>query len=263
MNPRHIILKLDIDGTLINDLETKEIRWNGGTPEIWREYLTALKSAAEKENIKLHIGIATFKELYINADHESKKLRGDHLSARVLEDLEYNKYYPDPELKPGCGLKEFIDPELVFFTGKQSKTLFALAKAKNIIEERYQVKVNDKDIWIIDDDPNVMRDVEKTYSLAGAFSLSSGSVQDQQDYLKSIFKKLFAALNLAMPDIKIKAQEYKAPKKPLTIFGFMTPTKTRTFSPAEMTGIKPIDEEDPVANKAQSKGQSTTTLITS
>jgi hypothetical protein len=282
---RHAIILFDIDDTLINFQKSltgllthqDEIIWNGGV-ETWRKYLKILQNVAVENNRQIYIGIATFKPTF-NTDpfHKNNLMYGDVLSATVLEDEKYIQRYPYiKNLKTGAGLKEFIDPALVYFTNGECKTKVALKIAKNVIEEKYLQEIegnelayqfavdsDDKvnltlafnknhmsrnDVLICDDQASVCNEAERhAYSAVCVGNLSSLQHSSQIARIAMTFKNIFEKLELPVPEQiwqDTKSEVSEITKNPET--QAITPAKRlAAITPEELQ----ITEAEPTAFK--------------
>jgi hypothetical protein len=204
--PRHVILLIDIDDTLINWNRTADlisrfqtISWNGGV-DVWREYLRELKAVGKAHGIEIHFGIATYK---MEKNVTEPSLRGDAISASVLEDETWFSYFPGA--RKGSGLKNELDEDLVFFTNKNCKVEYALKKAQAIVINREKAKGNiitiaDKDAALLDDQGDTCRDVNaKGFESFFADNLSDLEYHAQLVRLAKIFQSIYERFKLPVP----------------------------------------------------------------
>jgi hypothetical protein len=221
MKSRNAALLLDLDDMLTNYGESTDtcIVWNGGQP-LWHAHLTCLIEAAQKANILLYIGIATFKKKYSNPANEKHGLMGDPVSAVVLEDQRYmDAGFACIGLGHNQGLKNLIHPQLVFFTGNQCKTLHALDKVRDVIEANSSSSlsslsssssssssassapiISKADTIIMDDDSLVCETAKQHgYSSVCVGNLSKLTYQSQKSRIAKSFLALFDLLKLELP----------------------------------------------------------------
>jgi len=125
-----VIVLIDIDYTLANFEESNDSKdsvvWMGGSPDEWIKEIKQLTNYAHGQGVKIYYGIATFKPLM------------DWIARDVITKF-----------------KDILDPNLIFYTNHQCKNIHALQAAKVFfaLHDRYLIN---KDLWIIDDNPNVI-----------------------------------------------------------------------------------------------------------
>ncbi|MDR3476747.1 MAG: hypothetical protein P4M14_01785 [Gammaproteobacteria bacterium] len=268
MKSRTAVLLLDIDDMLTNynDSTDTNIVWNG-SQALWQQYLTLLVATLKKANVDLYIGIATFKKKYINSQNEKLGLMGDIVSAVVLEDDIYIKYpVKCMGLGPNLGLKNLIDPRLVFFTGHQCKTLHALNKARDVFDSYSsssaasvsssssgsQDSISKKNIIIMDDDEEVCRKaLESGYHSVCVGNLSKLTWQSQKSRIANKFIELFTHLELEPPqEIIEQANVLEVVAGSLSsVFTQLRVNKAPSkISINPDSGIKGLDEDSPRAS---------------
>ncbi len=216
MTPRHVIVLLDIDNTLIkynascpkynpylNKCE-RTVTWNGGSHEVWANHLETLQKTALEHNLCLHFGIATYKPEYVDDAKKTQGLRGDYLSAAILEDEKYITHleYCDVQgLETNHGLKKYIDPNLVYFTGSQSKTTYAIEPAIKHITDKYCTFSNFIDAFLMDDLQSTCDEVEKNGHHGICVSnLAELTLYEQKERISQAFQQIYSKLKLPLPD---------------------------------------------------------------
>lgn len=186
------VVYLDIDDTLINfSLSTSSVQWNSSL-YLWRRFMAELVESGRKSNITIHFGIATFKKLYASPNRELSGFCGDSISDVILEN---DCDGTNKQIKPGCGLKDFIHPQLIFFTGNQCKLIHALQRTNLALGTDDSSAILNKDIFIIDDSIMVTAQANAngyTGICVGNLSQLQTNMQDASvaDAFKAIFEKL-------------------------------------------------------------------------
>lgn len=187
MRARHVFVGLDIDNTIINHDASRESRivWNGGGPAIWASCMLALKNTGKEKNIIVHFGIATAKPKYLSQQNALLNKRGDDLSQAVEE-----------------ALHSIIEQDLIYFTNGQSKVWHALFLAQRVLSSKYNVPVNDFDIWIIDDAEGNIQDIHnwkvhaRFYRAIHARDLCVQPIDVQKKLIASYFRNIGITLGV-------------------------------------------------------------------
>lgn len=228
MITRYVCLLLDIDDTVAGfNSSRNSVYWNGGSSEIWKEFLEHLKNAAREKGIGMLYGIATFKKSH------------DLISIKVQEKLD-----------------SLLDKNLIFFTDSKPKAKGALSPAKEHIQTCYKTTMNDSDLWIFDDTPGVIQDALAHKHQASLADFVNLEPEKEKDALIKLFQPLYQALGIAMPDVSCyqiasaqpfkKGQEEKVDRASVMQAFFAKPSqlKRADFTAEDLEKVSSLDSDD-------------------
>ena len=206
MTVKHYVVLFDIDNTLINFnayAGKSEIVWTGSLA-IWREYISLLIECFDTPMTKLHLGIATAKhENHMN--HPTLQLKGDVISAAVVEDEDFINYCGASVigLGAGLGIKKFLDKDLIIFTNNQCKSKFALDVALQTIQKKIKdtdATIDKNNIMLIDDQElNCLAVKANGYKAICVGNLAKVNSQEAEEKIVSCFLKIFEIFDLFIP----------------------------------------------------------------
>jgi hypothetical protein len=212
MTVKHYVILLDIDNTLINfDAYSGKSRivWTGSLA-IWREYINLLIECFDTPITKLHLGIATAKQEY-HIIHPTLKLKGDVISAAVIEDEDFINYCGASVIGLGAnlGIKKFLNKDLIIFTNNQCKSKFALDVALQNIQEKIKdtdATIDKNSIMLIDDQElNCISVKANGYKAICVGNLAELSPREAVGKISSYFLKIFEIFDLFIPMKMLKA----------------------------------------------------------
>lgn len=209
MHPRHVAILTEIDDTLVHHLISKDrILWNGGGVDNWRRIFAAMTEAGKRKNILFHFGIATSRPEYLNEEYRNYGLKSDYVYAAVVEDPTHlTTYENDPifvknNIKKDCGLKAWIDTNLIFFSNNQSKIPHCLDKTVKTLEEK-NIAIDKKDCWLLETNDSVRQEAKQAgFSESNAALLSRTTKPSAA--LAELFLPIFKRYGIedAFPELK-------------------------------------------------------------